>query len=93
MTAESEQRYRVLSLQSAVLSVAEVQRISTELRALPGVQAIAIDCQQLQRVNVDGLAALHDLGASVQGRLALTGLSRALVRTAVQARLSRRFAI
>ena len=73
--------------------MAEVQRLSAELRSLSELEQIAIDCQSLQRVTVEGLAALHELGADLQGRVALTGLSRVLVRAAVQARLSRRFAI
>jgi hypothetical protein len=80
---------RVVALRGALLSVAEVQRVATELA---GGRAFAIDCATLRAVTAEGLAALLALGERGEP-LALTGLSRELMKVAVEARLARTFTI
>lgn len=91
---ERARSVRVVSLQSELLSVADVQRLAREL-AQRGDEPLeadsVIDCSALTGVTPAGLAALHELGRSSSGTLALAGLSRALLRTAVEARLAQHF--
>lgn len=91
---ERARSVRVVSLQSELLSVADVQRVARELDDRGSEVAPlgrVIDCSALTAVAADGLAALHELGRSHGGTLALAGLSRALTRAAVEARLAQHF--
>lgn len=73
------------------LSDREVQRVATELATLR--TPVVLDCHALANVTAAGVAALLELGRRRPEGLVLAGLSRALTRTAVQARLARFFAI
>lgn len=91
---ERARSVRVVSLQSELLSVADVQRIARELAdggdELAQARAV-IDCSALNGVTPAGLAALHELGRCSPSTLALAALSRAMTRVAVEVRLAQHF--
>lgn len=87
--SEAHAPRRVVTLRSALLSVAEVQQVASELGDERGA---AIDCESVRAVTLDGLSALLALGERSR-TLALTGLSRELMKVAVEARLANVFAI
>jgi len=92
--ADSEASIRVVCLRSGLLTARALHELSAELTlASDPPSAILIDCSALERASPDGLAALLALGRRGAGKLALAGLSRSLLRTAVQARLARYFSI
>jgi len=95
---------RVLSLSGPLLTRASVAQLAAELAtaargdAADDLRPLALDCAAIEGVTPDGLAALLELGARTAEAaptrpLALTGLSRALTLTAIQAELPSRFAI
>jgi anti-anti-sigma regulatory factor len=88
-------RFGVLSFSDPVLSASAVRSIESALREAHDLRPVAIDCQQLTTVTAAGLSALLELGRSATGmrELALTQLSRALTRVAVESGLSERFSI
>jgi hypothetical protein len=90
---ERARSVRVVSLQSELLSVADVQRVARELAALDGdvPEGRVIDGSALGAVTPEGLAALHELGRSSAATLALAGLSRTMTRVAVEAKLAQTF--
>lgn len=95
--ADSRDSVRVLSLEDPVLSPTAVARLRAALDREPSDHPVLIDCAALRDVTPAGLAALRELGLAGQARaggpLALSGLSRALTLTALQAELSTAFAI
>jgi anti-anti-sigma regulatory factor len=98
---------RVLCFSEPLLTAHAVARIAEALRDEQepaahastarerGLSPVVLDCAALAEVSAAGLSALLELGRSNIGmrELALSGLTRALTLTAVQAGLSERFTL
>jgi anti-anti-sigma regulatory factor len=86
---------RVIAVSEPNLSSALVAKLAAELRAAGGAAPAVLDLRTVQTVEPAAVAALIELGRSQNGirEVCLSGLSRALTLTAVQAGLAERFTV